>query len=47
VIAAAQLTLRPDPRSGQELRASGARVRELMGEAAAAGAVLVHSPRAR
>ncbi|MEV6871864.1 carbon-nitrogen hydrolase family protein [Amycolatopsis sp. NPDC051128] len=44
VIAVAQTALRPDPRSRAQLRESGARVRELVREAAGAGAALVQFP---
>ena len=44
VIAVAQTALRPDPRSRAQLRESGARVRELMAYAEAAGAALVQFP---
>jgi predicted amidohydrolase len=44
IIAVAQTELRPDPRSRAQLAHSGARVRELMHHAAAAGAGLVHFP---
>ncbi|MGP0049067.1 MAG: carbon-nitrogen hydrolase family protein, partial [Solirubrobacteraceae bacterium] len=44
VIATAQSVLRPDPRSRDQLRESGARIQALMGEAAAAGASLAHFP---
>lgn len=44
VIAVAQTALRPDPRCRAQLRESGARVRELMAYAEAAGAALVQFP---
>jgi len=44
VIAVAQTALRPDPRSRAQLRESGARVRELVRDAANAGAALVQFP---
>ncbi len=43
-VAVAQTVLLPDPRSREQLRESGRRVRELMGDAAAAGAALVQFP---
>jgi predicted amidohydrolase len=44
LIATAQSVLRPDPRSRDQLRASGARVRAAMRDAAVGGASLVHFP---
>jgi predicted amidohydrolase len=44
VIATAQSVLRPDPRSRDQLRESGARIQALMLDAAAAGASLAHFP---
>ena len=44
LIATAQCVLRPDPRSRDQLRESGARVRSALRDAAAAGASLVHFP---
>lgn len=44
LIGIAQTTLRPDPSSRSQLRESGSRVRELIQEAAAGGAALVHFP---
>ncbi|MGO9793029.1 MAG: carbon-nitrogen hydrolase family protein [Solirubrobacteraceae bacterium] len=42
LIATAQCVLRPDPRSRDQLRESGARIRSALRDAAAAGASLVH-----
>jgi hypothetical protein len=47
VIATAQTVLRPDPRSRDQLRDSGAAIRALMRDAAAAGAALAHFPEGR
>ena len=44
LIATVQSVLRPDPRSLEQLRESGSRVRAVMCDAAAAGASLVHFP---
>jgi predicted amidohydrolase len=44
VIATAQSTLRPDPRSRDQLRESGVRIHALMRDAKAAGASLAHFP---
>ncbi len=44
LIATAQCVLRPDPRSRDQLRESGVRIRSALREAAAAGASLVHFP---
>lgn len=43
-LAVAQTVLRPDPRSREQLSRCGAGVRELMHDAASAGATLVHFP---
>jgi predicted amidohydrolase len=44
LIATAQCVLRPDPRSRDQLRESGAQVRSALHDAAAVGASLVHFP---